>query len=87
MAGNLQGNILIVYGDLDENVPSSQAFRLAAALVKANKPYDLLYLPGRTHAGAGDGYTIRRTWDYFVEHLLGAKPVDFVVTVRGVGAQ
>ncbi|MEO8452891.1 MAG: prolyl oligopeptidase family serine peptidase, partial [Gemmatimonadota bacterium] len=83
MAGNLAGRLLIIYGDLDENVPSSQAFRLADALIKANKPYDLLYLPGRTHAGAGDPYTIRRTWDYFIEHLLGTPPVfDAVVTLK-----
>jgi dipeptidyl-peptidase-4 len=83
LAANLKGRLLMVYGDLDENVPSVQVFRLAAALVKANKPYDLLYLPNRTHAGGVEGYTIRRTWDYFVEHLLGARPVpDVVVTVK-----
>jgi dipeptidyl-peptidase-4 len=74
MAGNLKGKLLIVYGDMDENVPPVQAFRLIDALIKANKPYDLLYLPNRTHSGGGEGYTIRRTWDYFVEHLLDADP-------------
>jgi dipeptidyl-peptidase-4 len=86
MAGNLKGHLMLVYGDLDENVPSSQVFRLADALIKANKPYDLLYLPRRTHMqGAGDEYTIRRTWDYFIERLLGATPVpDVRVTVKPV---
>ena len=74
MADRLEGRLLIVYGDMDENVPPTQAFRLVDALVKANKPYDLLYLPNRTHGGGGEPYTILRTWDYFVEHLMGAEP-------------
>jgi dipeptidyl aminopeptidase/acylaminoacyl peptidase len=83
MAPNLKGNLLLIYGDLDENVPSLQAFRLAAALVKANKPYDLLYLAGRTHAGGGEGYPIKRTWDYFVDHLMESKSVfDAVVAIK-----
>ena len=83
MASNLKGHLLIIYGDLDENVPSLQAFRLAAALVKANKPYDLIYLPGRTHAGGGEGYTIKRTWDYFIAHLMKSDPVfDAVVAIK-----
>jgi len=74
MAGNLKGRLLIVYGDMDENVPPAQAFRLVDALVKANKPYDLLYLPNRNHGGGAEPYALLRTWDYFVEHLLGAEP-------------
>ncbi|MGD9561217.1 MAG: DPP IV N-terminal domain-containing protein [Pyrinomonadaceae bacterium] len=87
MAGNLKGRLMIIYGDLDENVPPSQAFRLVAALVKANKPYDLVYLPNRTHAGSGDPYTIRRTWDYFITHLLRAEPPpDGLVTLKPITA-
>jgi dipeptidyl aminopeptidase/acylaminoacyl peptidase len=83
MADSLRGHLLLVYGDLDENVPPSQVFRMAGALVKANKNYDLLYLANRTHAGGGEGYTIRRTWDYFVERLLGVEPVpDVTVEVK-----
>ncbi len=83
MAPNLKGHLLLIYGDLDENVPSLQAFRLAAALVKANKPYDLIYLPGRTHAGGGEGYPIKRTWDYFLTHLMNSEPVsDAVVAIK-----
>jgi dipeptidyl aminopeptidase/acylaminoacyl peptidase len=75
MAGNLKGRLLIIYGDLDENVPPNHAFRLIARLVEANKPHDIVYLPGRTHAGQTESYTIRRTWDYFIEHLLGETPI------------
>jgi dipeptidyl-peptidase 4 len=70
MAGKLEGKLLIAYADLDENVPPHQAMRLVEALTRADKPYDLLYLPNRTHAAKADPYYIKRTWDYFVEHLL-----------------
>jgi dipeptidyl aminopeptidase/acylaminoacyl peptidase len=85
MAPNLEGHLMFTYGDLDENVPSSQVFRMIDALIKANKPYDLVYLPGRNHGGNADPYAIRRTWDYFVQYLLGVTPVpDVVVTVKPV---
>ncbi len=74
MAGNLEGRLLLVYGDMDENVPPAQAFRMVDALIKANKPYDLLYLPNRNHGGGAEPYALLRTWDYFVEHLLGVEP-------------
>ena len=81
LAGNLNGHLLLVYGDLDENVPPVQAFRLIDALVAANKPYDLLAMPNRTHGAAGEGYVIQRTWDYFVRHLHGMEPPrDVTVT-------
>jgi dipeptidyl-peptidase 4 len=84
LAANLTGHLLIIYAEMDENALPNQAFRMVDALMQANKPYDLIYLPNRTHrGGADDGYTIKRTWDYFVEHLLGVAPVqDFKVEVR-----
>jgi dipeptidyl-peptidase 4 len=81
LADQLTGHLLIIYAEMDENSLPNQAFRLVDALTRANKPYDLIDLQNRNHfAGAGDGYTIKRTWDYFVEHLRGAAPVsDFKV--------
>jgi dipeptidyl-peptidase 4 len=85
LADRLKGHLMIVYGDLDENVPPHQAFRLVDALTRANKSYDLLYLPGRTHAGSSDGYMLKRTWDYFIEHLAGQRPVpDLAIDSRRV---
>jgi hypothetical protein len=43
------------------------------ALIAANKDFDLLLLPNRGH-GLGESYMVRRRWDYFVKHLLGAEP-------------
>jgi len=74
LAGQLTGHLMIVYGDLDENVPAYQAMRLVDALTRANKIYDLVYLPNRTHGDYANPYVIKRTWDYFVEHLDRAPP-------------
>jgi dipeptidyl aminopeptidase/acylaminoacyl peptidase len=81
LAGNLTGRLMLAYGDLDENVPPQQVTRLVDALTRANKRYDLVYLPNRNHNVALEGYTIKRTWDYFVEHLLRAEPVPDVKVV------
>lgn len=73
----LGGRMMIVWGDADENVPPVQAYRLIEALIRANKPYDALILPNKTHPTASQSlnpYTAARTWDYFVEHLAGSTP-------------
>jgi len=75
LAGQLkQGHLLIAYGDLDENVQPSQAVQLIDALIKANRNFDVLYLPNRTHYYVPEPYFQRRLWDYMVEHVMGAEP-------------
>ncbi len=84
LADRLTGHLMLVYADMDENVPSVQAFRLIDALTRANKPYALLYLPNRTHAVGADPYAIKRTWDYFVQHLQHkTPPFDAALTIKG----
>jgi len=82
-AGDLKGKLLLVYGDLDENVPPGSMLQLIDALIKANKPYDLLYLPNRTHEFfRTDAYYTQRMWDYFVRNLLGeTPPANFTLTL------
>jgi len=80
MAGNLKGKLLIVHGGIDENVNPSATFKLAEALVKANKEFDMLIMPSQHHGYAPkyNDYFTKKKWNYFVEHLLGAKPIwDF----------
>ena len=80
MAGNLKGKLLIVHGGIDENVNPSATFKLAEALVKADKEFDMLIFPSQHHGYQGkfNDYFTKKLWNYFVEHLLGAKPVwDF----------
>ena len=44
------------------------------ALIKANKDFDLIIFPNRGHGFGSEPYMVRRRWDYFVKHLLGAEP-------------
>lgn len=77
LAKNLRGKLMLVYGDMDENALPSVTIQLVEALIKANKTFDLVHLPNRTHEFfRDDKYYTRRMWDYFVEHLLGAKPPE-----------
>ena len=75
MADRLQGYLLLTYADMDEEARPSQTQLLIAALEKANKPYDLIYVPNGDHCHFFTSYVMKRTWDYFIEHLRGAKPV------------
>jgi len=73
LAANLQGKLLLAHGELDQNVPITATLKLVDALIKANKDFDFLIMPGRFH-GLGGPYFNRKRWDYFVEHLLGVEP-------------
>ena len=74
-AARLRGKLLLISGDMDENVPMSQTLLLADALVRANKDFDLLIVPNEGHTILlSNGYAQRRAWDYFVQHLLGETP-------------
>ena len=74
-AKNLKGKLLLAHGGMDDNVPPYNTYLVVDALVKANKDFDLIIFPNARHGyGADSYYMMRRRWDYFVEHLLGAKP-------------
>ena len=71
LAENLKGKLLLVHGDMDNNVHPAGTVRLANALIKANKRFDFMIMPGKPH-GFGDmqPYFTRMMWEYFAEHLL-----------------
>jgi len=73
-AKNLEGKLLLIHGDMDENVHIASTLVVVDALIAANKDFDLLIMPNRSHACGNDPYFVRRRWDYFVTHLLGATP-------------
>ena len=73
MAANLQGKLLLMHGDLDDNVHPGMTIALVDELIKANKDFDFILGPDRYHS-MNEPYFIRRRWDYFVTHLLGAEP-------------
>ena len=72
-AAKLQGDLFLIVGEADENVPPESTYRLADALIKANKDFELLSIPGMGHSDGG-AYGRRRKRDFFVKHLLHAEP-------------
>ncbi len=76
LAENLKGKLLIAHGTLDDNVPPSNTMLVVDALIAANKDFDLLLMPNRRHGFGNEPYMMRRRWDYFVRHLLGAEPPE-----------
>jgi dipeptidyl aminopeptidase/acylaminoacyl peptidase len=72
LAANLKGKLLLVHGDMDNNVHHAGTMRLVNGLIKANKRFDFMLLPGKAH-GFGDmqQYFQQMLMEYFAEHLLG----------------
>lgn len=72
IAKNLKGHLLLMHGDMDNNVSPSNSIRVANALIKAGKRFDYIIVPGQRH-GFGDmtEYMFWRLADYFNNYLLG----------------
>ncbi|HEV3198686.1 MAG TPA: prolyl oligopeptidase family serine peptidase [Bryobacteraceae bacterium] len=75
-AYRLQGKALIVIGEMDGNVDPASSLQVVNALVKANKHFDMLYIPGQDH-GVAVLNTQHYRDDYFVHNLLGVEPPDW----------
>ena len=72
LAKNLKGYLLLVTGDVDNNVHPGNTLRVVDQLIKANKRFDFMMLPGQRHGYAtSTAYFDRMMWYYFAEHLLG----------------
>ncbi len=67
-ARRLVGKLMLIVGEMDTNVPPESTMRLADALIKANKDFDLVVVPGAGH-GMGGAYGDRRMREFFVRHL------------------
>ena len=73
LASNLKGHLMLITGDIDNNVHPAGTYRLADALIKANKRFDMFVLPGVRHSFQPvSGYVNWLRGDYFARHLLGA---------------
>ena len=73
-AHKLQGKLLLIVGELDRNVDPASTMQVVNALVKADRDFDMLIIPGAGHGAAGSAYGKRRQKDYFVRNLLGVEP-------------
>src|SRR6185436_3838030 len=72
LAKNLKGHLMLVTGDIDNNVHPANTYRLADALIKANKRFDFFIIPGKRHGYAdATNYFFWIRGDYFCRHLLG----------------
>lgn len=69
---NLKGHLLLVHGEIDNNVHPANTMRVVNALIKANKRFDMLILPTQRH-GFGDmqEYWFWKAADYFSKYLMG----------------
>jgi len=74
LAKNLKGKLLITHGTMDSNVPYYNTLLVVNELIAANKDFDMILFPNRGHGYGNEPYMMRRRWDYFVKHLLGADP-------------
>ncbi|NML39550.1 prolyl oligopeptidase family serine peptidase [Chitinophaga sp. G-6-1-13] len=74
-AGKLKGDLLLIVGEADTNVPPESTYRVINALIKCNKTFDFLPIPGMGHSDGGPYGRSRRN-DFFVQHLLKATPPD-----------
>ena len=77
LADRLEGKLLLIHGEMDDNAVPHGTMRLVDALIRANKDFDLLIVPNADHSLMHHrAYFVRRRWDFFVRHLLGETPPD-----------
>jgi dipeptidyl-peptidase-4 len=73
-AHNLKGKLFLTVGELDRNVDPSSTMQVVNALIKADKDFDMLIVPGGGHGIGESPYASRRRMDFFVRNLLGVEP-------------
>ena len=74
-AHKLKGNLLLIVGEADTNVPPESTYRVADALIKSKKNFDFLSIPGLGHSDGGPYGKVKKR-DFFVKHLHGVDPPD-----------
>lgn len=75
-AAKLQGDLLLIVGENDSNVPPESTYRVVDALIKANKDFDFLAIPGMGHSDGGP-FGRHKKRDFFVKSLLNVAPPDW----------
>ncbi len=69
----LQRPLMLVVGEIDDNVDPASTMQVANALIKANRPFELVVIPGAHHT-MGEAYGDHKRYDFFVKHLMGVEP-------------
>ncbi len=75
-AWRLQGKVLLVVGEMDHNVDPSSTMQVVNQLIKHNKDFDLLVVPGMDH-GSGGAFGEHKRYDFFARNLLGVTPPEW----------
>lgn len=75
-AYRLKGKLLLINGELDDNVDPASTLQVVSALMKANKNFEQLYLPGKTHS-LGGPFEMHKMHDFFVKNLLRQEPPEW----------
>lgn len=65
--------LMLVVGELDDNVDPASTMQVANALIKANKDFELVVIPGAHHT-MGEDFGEHKRYDFFVRHLMGITP-------------
>ncbi|MDF1799048.1 MAG: prolyl oligopeptidase family serine peptidase [Planctomycetota bacterium] len=73
-AHELTGDLLLIVGEADRNVDPASTMQVVDALIRADKDFELLVMPGVGHGAAGTPYGTRRLRDFFVRKLLAVEP-------------
>jgi dipeptidyl-peptidase 4 len=73
-AHKLQGKLLLMVGEMDTNVDPATTMQVVNQLIKADKDFELLYMPGAGHGVARTPYGAKRLVDFFVRTLLKPDP-------------
>lgn len=74
VADRITGDLLLIHGEMDENVHPSMTLRVADAMIRANRAVDMLIVPNAGHDLATMPYVRRRTFDWFVGKLMRRQP-------------
>jgi len=74
LAPGLKGKLLLIVGEMDTNVDPASTMQVVNALIRADKDFELLVIPGSDHGAAESPYGRRRRADLFVRNLLGVEP-------------
>ena len=73
-AAKLTGKLLLTVGEMDSNVDPASTMQVVDALIRADKDFDLVVVPGGSHGIGESSYLVRRRQDFFVRHLLAVEP-------------
>ncbi len=72
-AHRLERPLMLVVGEMDDNVDPASTMQVVNALIKANKDFELVVVPGAGHT-MGDNFGEHKRYDFFVRHLMGVEP-------------